>query len=281
MHSYYIKSFFQKIILKSFPLLKKFIIKRKMYPFNKRYIEKDIEKENDILYKNMHKRNVFSNETFKNYDLEKIKIYGLFSIHKKWGVTVDKNNIPFKFDLDKIKSEYCSTKSKENSKIMEKNAVLGIDLLKHTLVKLSYKKEDDKKYSTHTEMKNEYIENKYIKDESPYNKLSFINIINFINLLEISPTCYGDRLVILMPILTETYYLTYNNVEYKGDKLFVKKVLELKKFDTWLYLEKEIGNFIIPNKEKIIEYLKYLKEINETSGFNDVIKEIEEYNKKK
>ena len=126
-------------------------------------------------------------------------------------------------------------------------------------------------------MKNEYIENKYIKDESPYNKLSFINIINFINLLEISHTCYGDRLVILMPILTETYYLTDDNVEYKGDKLFVKKVLELKKFDTWLYLEKEIGNFIIPNKEKIIEYLK---KINETGDFNDVIKEIEEYNKK-
>ena len=277
MHSYYIKSFFQKIILKSFPLLKKFIIKRKMYPFNKRYIEKDIEKENDSLYKNMDKRNAFSNETFKNYNLEKIKIYGLFSIHKNWGVTVDKNNIPFKFDLDKIKSEYCSTKSKENSKIMEKNAVLWIDLLKYTLVKLSYKKEDDKKYSIHTEMKNEYIENKYIKDESPYNKLSFINIINFINLLEISQTCYGDRLVILMPILTETYYLTDDNVEYKGDKLFVKKVLELKKFDTWLYLEKEIGNFIIPNKEKIIEYLK---KINETDDFNDVIKEIEEYNKK-
>lgn len=89
---------------------------------------------------------------------------------------------------------------------------------------------------------------------------------------------YGDRLVILLPILTETYYLMDDDFEYKGDKLFVKKVLELKNFDTWLYLEKEIGNFIIPNKEKIIEYLRYLKEINEISDFNDVIKEIEEYN---
>lgn len=273
MHSYYIKSFFQKIVLKSFPLLKKFIIKRKMYPFSKRYIEKDIKKEiNDDVY----------NEIARNYNLDKIKTYGLFSIYKKWGVTVDEKNIPFKFNLERLRQFSWLEKRKRESEEMEKKAILGIDLSKETLVKLSYKKEDDKKYSNNTQMKKEYVENEYIEDQTPYNKLSFINIKNFINLLEISPNCYGDRLVILLPILTETYYLIDDDFEYKGDKLFVKKVLELKNFDTWLYLEKEIENFIIPNKEKIIEYLKYLREreLNKTDDFNEVIKKIKKYNGK-
>ncbi|WP_314339993.1 hypothetical protein [Leptotrichia wadei] len=242
-----------------------------MYPFSKSYIEKDIKKEID---------NDDYDEIARNYNLDKIKTYGLFSIYKKWGVTVDKKNIPFKFNLDKLKQFPWLKESERKSKEIEKKAILGIDLSKETLVKLSYKKEDDKKYSNNTQMKKEYVENEYIEDQTPYNKLSFINIKNFINLLEISSNrnSYGDRLVILLPILTETYYLMDDDFEYKGDKLFVKKVLELKNFDTWLYLEKEIGNFIIPNKEKIIEYLRYLKEINETSDFNDVIKEIEEYN---
>ncbi|BBM44941.1 hypothetical protein [Leptotrichia trevisanii] len=242
-----------------------------MYPFSKSYIEKDIKKEID---------NDDYDEIARNYNLDKIKNYGLFSIYKKWGVTVDKKNIPFKFNLDKLKQFPWLKESERKSKEIEKKAILGIDLSKETLVKLSYKKEDDKKYSNNTQMKKEYVENEYIEDQTPYNKLSFINIKNFINLLEISSNrnSYGDRLVILLPILTETYYLMDDDFEYKGDKLFVKKVLELKNFDTWLYLEKEIGNFIIPNKEKIIEYLRYLKEINETSDFNDVIKEIEEYN---
>ena len=242
-----------------------------MYPFSKSYIEKDIKKEID---------NDDYDEIARNYNLDKIKTYGLFSIYKKWGVTVDKKNIPFKFNLDKLKQFPWLKESERKSKEIEKKAILGIDLSKETLVKLSYKKEDDKKYSNNTQMKKEYVENEYIEDQTPYNKLSFINIKNFINLLEISSNrnSYVDRLVILLPILTETYYLMDDDFEYKGDKLFVKKVLELKNFDTWLYLEKEIGNFIIPNKEKIIEYLRYLKEINETSDFNDVIKEIEEYN---
>jgi len=39
-------------------------------------------------------------------------------------------------------------------------------------------KEDDKKYSNNTQMKKEYVENEYIEDQTPYNKLSFINIKN-------------------------------------------------------------------------------------------------------